>query len=65
MTSYKLCEADGFAAYGGLSDWYTDEMRLPSFTLECGKGENPLPLSDGEGIYARLRRALFTLPATV
>jgi len=63
--AYKLSSPDGTAAYGGLSDWYTREMKLPSFTLECGVGENPLPLSDGEGIYAKLRRALFDAPMMV
>lgn len=65
MSSYKLSVPEGTAAYGGLSDWYTREMKLPSFTLECGIGENPLPLSDGEQIYRKLRRALFTAPLMV
>lgn len=65
QSSYKLSSPEGSAAYGGLSDWYTREMKLPSFTLECGVGENPLPLSDGEEIYRKLRRTLFEAPMMV
>ena len=64
-TGYRLSTPEGSAGYGGLCDWYREEMRLPAFTFECGKGKNPLPLSDGEGIYSRLRRALFCAPTLV
>ena len=60
MTGYTLETPCGSAAYGGLCDWYSAETGLPSFTIECGRGENPLPLSMGEGIYRRLRRGLFS-----
>lgn len=50
------------AAYGGLTDWCLEKMRLPAFTIECGKGENPLPMSHRGKIYERLRAALFALP---
>ena len=64
-TGYALDTPEGGASCGGLCDWYRAEMHLPAFTVECGRGENPLPLSDGEGIYSRLRRALFCAPAMV
>ena len=64
-TGYTLDTPEGGSACGGLCDWYRAEMRLPAFTLECGRGENPLPPSDGEGIYSRLRRALFCAPTMV
>ncbi len=59
ITGYRLGEANGAAAYGGLSDWLAEEKCIPAFTLECGLGMNPLPVTAGEGIYRRLRRALF------
>ncbi len=65
ITGYTLDTPRGPAAYGGMVDWYTQEMHRPAYTLECGKGKNPLPLSDGESIYRRLRRALFTSPMLV
>ena len=65
MTGYALAEADGTAAYGGLVDRYVREFERPAFTLECGKGENPLPPEQALPIYARLREALFCMPYLV
>ena len=59
LSGYRLCLAEGTAAYGGLTDYIVEELQMPSFTLECGKGKNPLPLSDEMMIYATLRRMLF------
>ncbi len=58
-TGYRLGRAEGAAAYGGMADYLAEALHLPAFTLECGLGKNPLPLCAGEGIYLRLRRALF------
>ena len=33
---------------------------LPAFTLECGKGVNPLPIGDSDIIYRGLRDAMFS-----
>jgi g-D-glutamyl-meso-diaminopimelate peptidase len=65
LCSYSLADPEGLSSYSGLSDWYTYCHRRPSFTVECGKGKNPLPLSDGERIYARLRRLLFSAPGII
>lgn len=47
------------ASYGGLKDWYIDKYSLPAFTVECGKGENPLPPSELIPIYISIRKMLF------
>ncbi len=65
MTGYRLTSPQGSAAYGGLTDWVTRELRRPSFTIECGMGENPLPLSDMGPIYEKLREAFFSLPLLI
>lgn len=65
LTGYKLKIPQGLAAYGGLTDWCIESLRRPAFTLECGKGQNPLPPEDEPEIYARLRPALFTFPLLV
>ena len=62
LTGYKISEAEGLAAYGGLTDWCTQRQGIFALTLECGKGVNPLPLSDHKAIYYRLRETLFTAP---
>ncbi len=62
LSGYRVAHAEGAAAYGGLTDWASDELNIPACTLECGYGENPLPLSQYPEIYAKLRRALFVAP---
>lgn len=62
MSGYELSCPEGMAAYGGLTDWYIREFNQPSFTIECGKGKNPLPSDDYFPIYMRLREMLFTSP---
>lgn len=41
--------ASGFAGY---KDWFIQNYDRPGYTIECGLGENPLPLSQFESIYA-------------
>ena len=62
MTGYALSTPQGAASYGGLSDWAGGKMGVPSVTLECGKGENPLPIEECMKIYGGVRRALFCAP---
>ncbi|MBE6674988.1 MAG: hypothetical protein E7596_07760 [Ruminococcaceae bacterium] len=62
LTGYKLSRAEGESAYGGLTDWFIKEFNKPSFTLECGSGENPLPVSQTMEIYSRLKELMFTFP---
>lgn len=62
LTGYRLSQAEGTAAFGGLTDWCIRELELPSFTLECGSGKNPLPTSQLYPIYHGLREALFLFP---
>ena len=61
ITGYERKVPDGTAAYGGLCD-YTGSLGIPSFTLEVGKGQNPLPESLVTGIFERISRAIVTLP---
>ncbi len=62
LTGYSLSVPEGTAAYGGLTDWLIAGMGLPSFTLECGLGQNPLPMSDLDGILTELLPALTLAP---
>lgn len=65
LTGYRLAVPEGSAAYGGLTDWVTSKLCRPSFTIECGKGVNPLPISDIPCIYSELREAFFSLPLLI
>ncbi len=60
-TGYLRSVAYDSAAYGGMTDWCL-QQGLPSFTIECGKGENPLPFAHLEMIYRELQELLFSFP---
>ena len=62
LTGYKLSRAEGLAAYGGMSDWCAQKMSIPSFTMECGRGKNPLPIAQTSSIYNTIRTSLFLFP---
>lgn len=51
-SGYKLEEAQGIASTGGYKDWFVKETGRPGYTVEVGKGENPLPISQFDTIYA-------------
>ena len=50
-TPYTVAIPEGSASYGGYKDWFIDKFGKLGFTIEVGKGENPLPLSDLCRIY--------------
>ena len=62
LTGYRLSRAEGLAAYGGMSDWCAEKLSIPSFTMECGRGKNPLPITQTSSIYATMRASLFLFP---
>ena len=39
---------------GGFKDWFIEEFHKPGFTLEIGKGKNPLPIENFNDIYNKL-----------
>ena len=52
----------GLASYGGLCDYTGAALGIPSFTVELGVGENPLPDSSFPAICERVRKMLILLP---
>ena len=65
LTGYQISMPAGTAKYGGFTEWFIDEFDKPSFTIECGKGKNPLPINQLDAIYSHLKRAFFTIPILV
>ena len=57
-SGYKLCMPTGLASHGGFKDWFIEEFGRPAFTVELGKGRNPLPLSDLDSVYNRVEEML-------
>lgn len=56
--SYRLVQNSGLASHGGFKDWFISEFNRPGFTMEIGKGENPLPESELYEIYGKIEEAL-------
>ena len=60
VTDYTLVKNEGLASSGGLKDWFIEEFGRPAFTIEVGKGVNPLPISDFDDIYDRVEPLMIT-----
>lgn len=56
--AYTLVHNEALASHGGFKDWFIEKFGRPGFTLEIGKGENPLPLSELPKIYRQIEEAL-------
>lgn len=57
-SGYKIAQPEGLAVGGGFKDWFIQKLCKPAFTIEIGKGKNPLPLSDLNSIYNKLEEML-------
>ncbi len=57
-SGYSIDSPKGLAVGGGFKDWFIKEFERPAFTVEVGKGENPLPLADYPKIYERIRELM-------
>ena len=50
-SGYTLDTATGVASYAGYKDWFIKDFRKPGYTVEAGKGKNPLPITQLPRIY--------------
>lgn len=50
-SGYMLSQPYGITSYAGYKDWFIDKFNRPGYTIEVGKGKNPLPLSQFNDIY--------------
>ena len=57
-SGYAMDVPFGLAVGGGFKDWFIEEFSRPGFTVEIGKGENPLPIETAESIYIKIREML-------
>ena len=51
ISGYELEDVPYESSFAGYKDWVIQSFRRPGFTIECGLGESPLPLSQFEEIY--------------
>ena len=52
VSGYTLEETPEASAYAGYKDWFIKAYDRPGYTIEAGKGINPLPMSQFDKIYS-------------
>ncbi len=57
-SGYRIAKPSGFGAYSGMKDWLIDRFGIPAFTVEVGKGKNPLPIQQLPEILAENSRLI-------
>ena len=57
-SGYTVSHPTGLAAHGGFKDWFIQETGRAGFTLELGRGKNPLPITQLESIYKKAKEML-------
>ena len=57
-SGYTIAQPTGLASHGGLKDWFIDKFCRPGFTIEIGRGKNPLDIGQFEHIYAKTQEML-------
>lgn len=60
VSGYRMEETPYESSFAGYKDWFIQRWRRPGFTIECGKGENPLSLSQFDEIYRDVLGILVT-----
>lgn len=50
-SGYDLILAEGLTDCTGYKDWVIEKFNIPAYTIEVGKGKNPLPLSQFDKIF--------------
>lgn len=57
-SGYTVASPEGLASHGGLKDWFIEKFRRPGFTIEVGRGKNPLGVEQFERIYRKIQEML-------
>ena len=65
MSGYSLARPTDTAQYGGLCDYTGQVLGIPSFTIEIGRGKNPLSESCIPNVLKRILEPLLILPSTI
>lgn len=50
-SGYSLEETPFDSSFAGYKDWFIQEYNRPGYTIECGEGTSPLPISQFDEIY--------------
>lgn len=57
-SGYELRSPENIASHAGFKDWFIEQFSRPGFTVEVGRGKNPLPLRALDDIYSTLEEML-------
>ena len=52
-SGYRVANAPYGSGFAGYKDWAIDALRTNAFTVEAGRGSNPLPIGDLPALYAQ------------
>ena len=52
VSGYRLADVPYNSSFAGYKDWFLQQYRRPGYTVEAGIGNNPLPISQFNEIYA-------------
>ncbi len=52
VSGYTVANVPYDSGFAGYKDWMIDAFGVNAFTVEAGRGENPLPISDLPNLYA-------------
>ena len=58
VSGYRVAQPSAASAHGGFKDWFIDCYHRPGFTIELGRGRNPLPVGEFEDVYGKAREML-------
>lgn len=51
-SGYRVANVPFDSGFAGYKDWVIDALNVNGFTIEAGRGTNPLPIADLSAIYA-------------
>ena len=51
VSGYTLTEPAFNSSFAGYKDWFIQQFRKPGYTIEVGRGVNPLPIEQFDEIY--------------
>ena len=63
VSGYRVANVPYGSSFAGYKDWMIDSLRANAFTVEAGRGTNPLPITDLSSIYAE-NEGIFTTVLT-
>jgi len=58
-SGYQCVDVPPESSHAGYRDWFIQTFNRPGFTIECGLGENPLPIFHFDSIYKKIAPLLW------